>query len=291
VPVLGEIRVMISADITVVKCGGGVSAPSLVCADVAELIARGTRIVIVHGGSAEMARLASRLGVTLRELVSADGVVTRRTDPATLEVLMLALAGVVKPGILVELARHGVTAIGLTGLDAGLLRARRHQALRAVADGRPVVVRGDLSGRIVAVNTAVLRMLLDAGLVPVVSPPALAEDGEPVNVNADRVAGAVAAALGAKHLIFLTAAGGVLRDPDDPSSVVAECQPDRADLRREFRVTRGMGIKLVAAREALQAGVGDVRIAGGTGSGSLAQAIAGQTGTKVALSASLSPPP
>src|SRR5262249_47055790 len=149
--------------------GGGQADPAAVCADIAELTAGGVRVVLVHGGSAEMARLAGRLGVTLRQLVAPDGVVTRYTDPATLEVLLLALAGSVKPALVAELARHSVPALGLTGLDGGLLRARRREAVRTVVDGRQIVIRDDHSGRIVSVNTSMLHTVLGAGLVPVVS--------------------------------------------------------------------------------------------------------------------------
>ncbi|NEB74971.1 hypothetical protein G3I40_06945, partial [Streptomyces sp. SID14478] len=190
-----EIRV--GTGLTVVKCGGTAEVQAeAVCAGVARLVREGRPVVLVHGGSAMVTELAGRLGVPLGELVAPDGTVSRRTDPATLEVVTLALAGKAKPALLLELARRDVPAVGLTGLDAGLLRARRKKALRTVVDGRTVVVRDDRSGRLTSVATPLLHSLLADGMVPVLSPPALAEDGRPVNVNADRVAAAVAAALG-----------------------------------------------------------------------------------------------
>lgn len=260
----------------VVKFGGGegLDAEAL-CADVAGLTAAGTPVVVVHGGSAEMAGLADRLGVRLRTLTAPDGVTTRYTDAATLDVLLLALAGRVKPALLTLLARHGVRAMGLTGLDGGLLRARRKRAVRAVVDGRTVVVRDDHSGRIASVNSGLLRSLLAMGIVPVVSPPALAEDGEPVNANADRVAAAVAVALRADRLVFVTGAPGVLADPGDESSVMAECRPPVAGAGG------GMAIKLVAAQEALDGGVGEVRVCGGGRKWPVSAALRGEAGTRV----------
>ncbi|WP_055534061.1 [LysW]-aminoadipate kinase [Streptomyces alboniger] len=268
----------------VVKCGGsGALDVDRLCEDVARLRAAGRRVVLVHGGSAEMSRLAEQLGVELRYLTAPDGVVTRYTDAATLDVLTLALAGRVKPTLLRALDRHGVRAVGLTGLDSGLLRARRKKAVRAVVEGRLTVVRDDRSGRIVGVDAALLHDLLAAGVVPVVSPPALAEDGEPVNVNADRAAAAVAAALRADSLLFLTGAPGVLTDPTDPASALAAYRLPQPGEPAPSWVQGGMTIKLVAAREALLAGVPSVWISDG-GAAHPLKAVTGEgPGTRVTL--------
>ncbi|RFU37964.1 [LysW]-aminoadipate kinase [Actinomadura logoneensis] len=244
--------------VTVVKCGGAVPAGP-VCADLA---GRAGEVVLVHGGAPEIERLSAELGVASRTLVSPSGVTSRHTDPAMLDVVTLALTGRAKPRLLRALAGSGVPAVGLTGLDGGLLRARRKPAQRAVRDGRTVIVRDDHSGRITGVRPRVLRVLLDGGFVPVVSPPAAGEDGAPVNVDADRAAAAIAAALGADRLVLLTCAPGVLRDASDPGSLLARCT-----LPREGAVPHaasgGMHRKLIAAREALLAGVPRVSVSDG----------------------------
>lgn len=246
----------------VVKCGGnGAVDPAAVCADVAELAGAGRPVVLAHGGSADIDSLADRLGVPRRRLVAPDGVTTRHTDGATLEVVQLALAGLVKPRLVRALVAAGVQAIGLTGLDGGLLRARRKAAHRALVGGRRVVVRDDHSGRVVDVNGELLWTLLRAGLLPVVSPPALAEDGRPVNADADRAAAAVAGALGAETLVMLTGAPGVLADPEDEGSVLETCEVPAAGPPPHRG--GGIGVKLIAAREALCAGVSRVLIADG----------------------------
>ncbi|GAA3732004.1 [LysW]-aminoadipate kinase [Plantactinospora mayteni] len=260
-------------DVVVVKCGGNAAVDAAaVCADVAALHLAGTPVVLVHGGSAEIDRLAGRLGVPRRELVSPDGVTTRYTDAATLEVVQLALAGIVKPRLVAGLARHGVPAAGLTGLDAGLLRARRKRAVRAVSGGRRVVVHDQHAGRLDRADPAVLLAMLGAGVVPVVSPPAADEDGAPVNVDADRAAAAIAATLRACALVLLTGAPGVQTDPDDPGSVlpavtVGDTLPAYA--------AGGMALKLVAAREALAGGVPRVVVAAGSGPEPVRAALAG----------------
>lgn len=268
--------------LTVVKCGGNPAVDAAgICADVARLVHKGESILLVHGGSGEIARLAGKLGVPQRTLVAPDGVSARYTDPATLEVVVLALAGAVKPRIVAELSRLGVPSVGLTGLDGGMLRATRKPAIRSFVDGRTVLVRDNLSGRISAVRTELVETLLRSGFVPVVSPPAIDEQGCPVNVNADRVAAALTVALGADRLVLLTGAPGVLADPDDDTSVRSTYEVQRTGAPSGFAVG-GMALKLVAAREALAGGVTTVRIADGRVPDPVSRALAGY-GTTVTM--------
>jgi len=261
--------------VTVVKCGGSDAIGiAEIGADVAKLRSVGERLLLVHGGAGDIDRLAAQLGVVPETTVSPDGLESRYTSPAMLDAVVLAMTGRVKPRLLAALAAADVPAVGLTGLDAGLVTAVRKKARRAVRDGRPVIVRGDHSGRITAVDPMVLHVLLDAGLTPVVSPPAADSGGRPLNVDADRLAAAVAATLGARRLVLLTAAPGVLRDVRDERSVMPRCAlPDQALLARA--ATGGMHRKLIAAGEALRGGVSEVHIADGRLPEPVSAAIAG----------------
>ncbi|MET9499400.1 [LysW]-aminoadipate kinase [Streptomyces sp. NPDC006552] len=268
----------------VVKCGGNAAVNAeAVCADLARLSAPGRHLVLAHGGSADIEQLASRLGVESRRLVAPDGISTRHTDSAMLEVVQLALAGSTKPRLLRHLQRHGVQAVGLTGMDGSLLRARRKSALRAVVDGRATIVRDNHTGRITDVNTDLLEDLLHSGWLPVVSPPAMAEDGRPVNTDADRAAAAVAGALRADALVLLTGAPGVLADADDPASALDVCAvpPEGPPAYRGG----GMGLKLIAAREALRQGCERVVIADGRAERPVGAALDG-AGTRVTIAQS-----
>src|SRR5262249_7375165 len=206
---------------------------------------------------------------------------TRYTDPATLEVVILALAGGVKPRIVAELSRLGVPSVGLTGLDGGMLRARRKSAVRSVVDGRTTLVRDNLSGRLSEVRTELAEPLLRSGFVPVVSPPAIDEHDHPVNVDADRVAAALAVALGANQLVLLTGTPGVLADPDDETSVLSTYEVPATGVAGRF-AGGGMALKLVPAREALAGGVASVRIADGRVPDPVSRALAG-SGTTVTM--------
>lgn len=273
-------------EITVVKCGGGLShAHEDICRDMARLPAGHT--VLVHGGAVELDRLADRLGVPQRRLTTPSGSSSRYTDPATLEVLLMALVGKVKPALVAALARHGARPVGLTGMDARLVTAKRTAAHRAVLGGRTVVVRDDHTGRISDVDPTVLLTLLEAGCLPVVSPPALGADGA-VNVDADRVAAAIAGALARTRpvrLVLLTTAPGVLRDPADESSLVPAIELSDEPVT-DAAVHGGMTAKLQAAREALDAGVGTVVIADGRAPDPVRAALDG-AGTTVSFTATL----
>jgi acetylglutamate/LysW-gamma-L-alpha-aminoadipate kinase len=267
--------------LTVVKCGGGPGLdPLRVCPDVAALRAAGERVLLVHGGSAQVDALAARLRVPQRRLLTPGGTSSRYTDPATLEVLTMALAGQVKPRLLAGLHAHGVPALGLTGIDAGVLRARRRSVHRATVDGRPVLVRDDQTGRLVEVCGQPLLALLATGLTPVLSPPAVCPDGAVVNVDADRAAAMVAAALGADRLVFLTAAPGLLRDPGDETSLLPEYVLPAEGGGHGATVRGGMAVKLHGARTALAAGVAEVIIADGRPEHPVRRALDG-TGTRL----------
>ncbi|MCX4820775.1 [LysW]-aminoadipate kinase [Streptomyces sp. NBC_01142] len=268
-------------EITVVKCGGGLSLDhEAICRDLAALPAG--RAVLVHGGAAELDLLAGRLGVPQRRLTTPSGSSSRYTDPATLEVLLMALAGKVKPALVASLARHGARPVGLTGMDARLVTAKRTATHRAVLSGRKVVIRDDHSGRIRTVDPSLLVTLLDAGCLPAVSPPAIGEDGEAVNVDADRAAAAIAGALARSRpvrLVLLTAAPGVLRDPADESSLMPEITVSE-EPSGDAAIMGGMTAKLQAAHDALVAGVGTVVIADGRVAHPVRDALAG-AGTTV----------
>jgi acetylglutamate/LysW-gamma-L-alpha-aminoadipate kinase len=216
--------------------------------------------VLVHGGSAEVDRIGTELGRPSEYYTSPSGVVSRRSDAAHLEVVVLALSGKVQTDLVAGFARHGVLAVGLSGVDGRLLLARRKEGARAVVDGHTVRLADDLSGTVEQVNVGLLRLLLGAGFVPVVGPPALTSSGEVVNVDADRVAAHVAVGLGAEALVFLTNVPGLLRDKDDPTTVVSQVRRDEIEASLPFAQGR-MRKKLLAAREALQGGVPRVVIA------------------------------
>lgn len=244
----------------VIKIGGGRGIdPLAIVSEVAELAGAGHRIVLVHGGSHETDLLAEALGHPTRTITSPSGHQSRRTDRRTLEIFQMIYCGKVNKAIVESLRRAKVDAVGLSGLDAGIWVGRRKDAIRAVDEGRTVIIRDDLSGRVESVNADFLNMLLDSGRIPVLTPPAGTDEGVAINVDADRAAAATAVALCASELLLLSNVPGVLRDPDDPSSLLSVV--DRAGLAAASAAAQGrMKNKVLAATEAIEGGVGRVVI-------------------------------
>ncbi len=216
--------------------------------------------VLVHGGSKEVDTLAEALGRPPKFLTSPSGVVSRYTDAQTMEVFTMALAGKLNTQIVARLQSMGTKALGLTGADGGLLIGRRKEAVKAVDNGRTMLVRDDHSGTVDQVNVELLDVLLKSGYTPVVCPPAMTAQGELINTDADRVAAKIAGALKADTLLLFTNVPGLLREPSDPSTLIKHVA--RLELEHFMNFAYGrMKKKLIAAKDALEAGVGKVIIA------------------------------
>ena len=265
----------------VIKVGGseGIDLDAL-CEDVAGLHADGVPLVLVHGGSAETNRVAEALGHPPRFVTSPSGYTSRVTDRRTLEIFEMVYCGSVNKGIVERLQRRGVNAVGLSGLDGRIWEGKRKAAIRAVEDGRVRVLRDTWTGTVERVNTALLRSLLAAGVLPVLTPPGASADGEAINVDGDRAAAVTAAALGAESLLLLSNVPGFLADFPDEASLVRELPRAGLEEARE-RAEGRMRIKLLGAEEALAGGVGRVVLGDARGAQPVRRALDGE-GTVVA---------
>jgi [amino group carrier protein]-L-2-aminoadipate 6-kinase len=260
----------------VVKIGGARAVnPEGALADVARLTEEGERVVVVHGGSTAVDELLGRLGVDPEYVTTPGGVTGRFTDEETMEAFTMAMAGRVNTDLVAALRGAGVDALGLSGVDGGLLTGPRKSAVRVVEDGRKKIKRGDHSGRITDVNSDLLETLLADGYTPVVSVPMLADDGVPVNADADRSAAAVAGALGAS-LVVLTDVRGVYEDPDDESTLIDSAETP-AELERVEESAEGfMTKKVMAAKEALSGGAREVIVSDANGEEPILAALEGR---------------
>jgi len=260
----------------VVKLGGteGVDF-SAICADAAELIRGGQRLVLVHGGSAEANSLGEALGAPPKFITSPSGYTSRYTDRKTLEIFLMAVNGKVNSLLTEQLHGLGLNAFGLCGMDGRLLVANRKDAIQSVENGKRRMIRDDYTGKIETVNSALLEMLLDAGYLPVIAPVAVSQSGEALNVDADRAAAMIAGALQADVLMLLTAVPGIMRNFPDPASLIAKVAYNEIDTVINL-VEGRMKKKVLGAKEALNGGVKQVIIAdGSTQNQPLVQALAG----------------
>lgn len=261
--------------ITVIKVGGGEGIElGPIIEEIAELVRAGERLVLVHGGSHETNVLSAQLGHPARTIQSPNGRTSRRTDRRTLDIFTMAYCGRINKSVVEELRQLGVDAIGLSGIDAGLWTGERKTAIRAVEDGRTVIIRDDLSGKVTRVDDGLLRMLLESGRTPVLTPPAITADGVAINVDADRAAAATASALGAETLLLLSNVPGVLADPEDPNSLITDAIGASAEAARNAAKGR-MKNKVHAADEAIESGVRRVVIGSANGERAIERAIAG----------------
>ncbi len=266
----------------VIKAGGNGSLDmEAVCADVARLTRQGQQVVLVHGGSHETNVISEKLGHPPRFVTSVSGHVSRYTDRETLEIFVMVTAGRINKMLVEHLQGAGVNAIGLSGIDGRLIQGKRKSALRIVENGKRKVLRGDYSGRIEQVNVGLLQTLLAAGYVPVVAPQAISHQGEALNVDGDRVAAAISAALKAQTLVILSNVPGLLRRFPDESSVIPHIRLEQAAELLERYAQGRMKKKMLGAIEALKDGVEKVIIADGRVAQPLRQALAGQ-GTLIA---------
>jgi len=222
-------------------------------------------VVVVHGGGQSVDGLQEKLGVRPTKV---DGM--RVTDTASLEAVVMALCGTVNKRIVAALVNHGIDAVGLSGVDGGLLRVRKLEK-----EGL------DLGwvGEIIDVRTEVLNVLLSQGITPVVAPVSLGPEGQMFNVNADQAASAIASALRPRSLDFVSNVAGVKLD-EKLISLLGSAEAEQ--LVAQGKINGGMVPKVRAALDALVAGVPAVRIVDLPG---LADAGAGTTLTTDSLPA------
>ncbi|MFB6101773.1 MAG: acetylglutamate/acetylaminoadipate kinase [Haloplanus sp.] len=268
----------------VVKIGGAKAVdPAGAVADVADLVADGEPVAVVHGGSTAVDDLLDRLGIDPTYVETPGGVVGRFTDEATMEAFTMAMAGKVNTELVATFREAGVDAVGLSGVDGGLLTGPRKSAVRVVEDGKKKIKRGDHSGKLDRVNAELLETLLADGYTPIAGPPMLADDGVPVNTDADRAAAAIAGALGGR-LVVLTDVAGVYQDPDDPSTLIESVRtPAEYDTLTD--AAEGfMTKKVMAAAEALERGASEVIIADANADAPVTTAL-GESGTHIHASA------
>ncbi|MFN7943356.1 MAG: acetylglutamate kinase [Thermoanaerobaculia bacterium] len=237
----------------VVKVGGAALLDARATAAVVEQLAAlhhlGIRVVLVHGGGPQASDLARALGLAVRQVAG-----RRVTDDATLDVVTLALNGGANTRWLAACRAAGLPACGVSGVDAGLLVARRRPPVEV--EGEAEAIDYGHVGDLEAVDPALLLHLLAGGFVPVVSPLAADARGNLLNLNADGVAAAIAVALGAEKLLLLVDTPGLLERLDDPASLISHVDLDGlARMTAEGKVSGGMLPKVRALETALAGGV------------------------------------
>ncbi len=248
---------MYKGKVFVIKAGGGAfrdeETMSALMEQVGLLHHLGIRIVLVHGGGPQLSEVTEKLGVETRVVQG-----RRVTNAGAIDATSMVLNGLINTRLLALCRKFDIPAVGISGVDGGLIRARRRAPV-TLASGE--VVDYGMVGDIEHVDTSVITRLLDAGFLPVVSPLCADDSGQLLNINADTVAAAIGAALMTEKLILCTGAAGILERMDDPRSLIS--YTDVAGLRRlreEGALADGMLPKSSAIEAAILGGVRRVHV-------------------------------
>jgi acetylglutamate/LysW-gamma-L-alpha-aminoadipate kinase len=263
----------------VIKMGGSIlkeGASSDLIADLKVVLAR-NKVVLVHGGGVEVTEIASKLGKEQKFIISPEGFRSRYTDKETIEIYSMVMAGKINKQIVLAMQSQGIPTVGLSGLDAQILRAERKKRIISVDEtGRKRVLDGGYTGKITSVNTELLNLLIEKDYVPIVTPIAVSEDFEPLNVDGDRTAANIAGALKADRLILLTDVEGLMLKGDRISKIGS------SEVKEVLSsIGSGMSTKVHAALEALNQGVKEVLITSGSGKSPISSALNHQKGTVI----------
>ncbi len=240
-----------NGEIVVVKYGGNAmineSLKEQVMTDMVLLWLIGVKVVLVHGGGPEISDIMTKLG---KKPEFVDGL--RVTDKETVDIVQMVLAGKVNKSLVAMLETKGGKAMGISGVDGGLIKAK-------MRDSRLGYV-----GDIVGVNIEPITDLLEKGYIPVISTVGSDSEGNAYNINGDTAAACIAGALGAKRLIMMTDIAGILRDKDDPSTLIPEITVSEAKkLFDSDVISGGMIPKVNCCIEAINEGVQKVIIMDG----------------------------
>ena len=243
--------------IFVIKVGGELFTDKVLTRKLIEQIAilqqLGIRIILIHGGGIQSTQMASSLGI---EAQFVEG--RRITDAKSIEIATMILNGKINTQILAVAREFDLNAIGMSGIDAGLINAHRREALKT-KDNK--LIDYGFVGDIDSINTDLLEKQLSANLIPVISPLTCDKNGVILNINADTVAASIAAAIGAEKLILISSAPGILEDRDDNASLISYLDLEKLKkLIDEQKITDGMLPKSTAINYALERGVARVHI-------------------------------
>lgn len=265
----------------VIKVGGGKDLNiDAVVEDIVALRTGGQELILVHGGAETTNEVAEALGHPPQFVTSESGYVSRRTDRRTLEIFEMVYCGQLNKMWVEKLQGAGVNAVGLSGLDGRIFEGTRKDTIRVRMNGRRLVLRDDWTGTVERVNTGLLRLLLDNGYLPVLTPPGASDKGEAINVDGDRAAAMVAAAFQAEALVILSNVPGLLANFPDESSLIREIPKAKADSFMQYAEGR-MKKKVMGAVEAIGEGVQKVIFADGRAEKPVTRALAGE-GTQIA---------
>jgi len=245
----------------VIKIGGSIVEglnPSILD-DFNELVKK-QKVVIVHGGGKDVTNVATSMGKEQRFIISPAGKRSRYTDKETAMIYTMVMSGKISKNITGMLESKGISSVGITGVDGKMIKAERKTKLMILNEkGRKMLIEGGYTGKVSKVDPKLINCLLDNGYVPVISPIAISDEFEFLNIDGDRAAANVAGALQSDVVIFITNVNGLMMDNQLLPNLSLEEAKDMLP-----RIGPGMEKKVLACTEALSMGVKKAIIASGS---------------------------
>ena len=247
--------------VIVVKVGGSLLGEGIADSMIDDIlkVASKEKLILVHGGGKIVTDYADKLGKEQKFIISPEGYRSRYTDLETVKIFTMVMTGVINKEMVAALQKIGLAAIGLSGLDGGLIKADRKKKLMILDERkRKMIIDGGYTGKISSVNGSLLKILLNEGYLPVISPVAIGKEFEYLNIDGDRAAAYIAGGVQAKSMIFLTNVKGVVMNGE----LVEKMLLNEAENLRS-QIGPGMEKKVLASIEALSMGVNESIIASG----------------------------
>ena len=253
-----------------IKIGGSVVDnlhPSTI-ADIKK-VAEKEGVILVHGGGKEVTKVTEQLGKEPKFVVCPSGIKSRYTDKETSEIFTMVMSGRINKAIVQMLQKNGINAVGLSGMDGKTIEANRKKKLMIMNEkGRKQMIDGGYTGKISNVNSELIKTIMEKGYTPVISPIAISEESEFLNVDGDRAAANVAGHVNSDKVLFITNVDGLLME----DKLVEKLSLEEA---KEIMPKIGFGMekKILAATEALEMGVSEALIANGQRENPISSAI------------------
>jgi len=261
-----------------IKIGGSI-VDELHSSTISDLkkVSQKEKIILVHGGGKEVTRISEALGKEQKFIVSPGGIKSRYTDKETVEIFTMVMSGKINKMIVGMLQKNGINAVGLSGIDGQIIQAERKKKLIVINEkGRKMAIDGGYTGKIKDVNSGLVKLILDHGYLPVISPIAISEEFDFLNVDGDRAAAYVAGKMHSDKILFLTNVDGLLMNDKLVKSL------SLAEAKELLpKIGFGMEKKILAATEALEMGVKQALIANGQKENPISAAIANENCTVI----------
>ena len=247
-----------------IKIGGGLETNfELISQDIAQISKTlNEKIIFVHGANAARDQLAIDLNSPTKRIVSPSGMTSVHTDERAIEILTMAYAGLINKKWVSHFIKNNIKAVGLSGIDGQLLVGQRKKVLISQVEdtngiSKKVLIRNTYTGRVNKVNTDLLNILLNSGYLPVITQPAVTEDGVMINTDNDLNSALIASEMKAERMVMLFEAPGMMKDINDPNSLIRKIS--RAELPNLLQYAKGtMKKKVIGAMEALDNGVTEI---------------------------------